>query len=108
VQSPIVGHSRLADVRDDAADNDASTEILELTNAATRLFNTTLYVCPVGWSTKVYELNGAAAAVWQSLRACHSVSEVAADQNVAVDDSFLMDAVGMLLEAGLVHPVPRA
>jgi hypothetical protein len=95
-------------VRDDAVDRDASTDILESAKAATRLFNATLYVCPVGWSTKMYELNGAAAAVWQSLGSCHTVGEVAADQGVEEGDEFLTDAVEMLLGAGLVHLAQKA
>ena len=95
-------------MRDEAVETDASSEILESANAATRLFNATLYVCPIGWSTKVYELNGAAAAVWQSLGSCRTVKEVAADQGVGEGDEFLTDAIEMLLDAGLIRRAPKA
>lgn len=72
-----------------------------------RLYNTTIYVCPVGWSSKVFELSGSAAAVWQSLGSFETLGEIASDQGVDESDEMLTEAVEALLKSGLLRLVAQ-
>ena len=74
-------------------------------DAAHRVVGSCCFVCPVGWSTEMFELQGAASAVWQSLRTPLSTAELATIHGVPSEDEFLLAAVTMLLESALVEPV---
>jgi len=85
-------------------DERAGTEAtrVEPVPAATRPCGPTLFVCPVGWSSEVFQLTGAAAAVWHQLVGPSSIDEVARRCGVDVDDAMLTEAMTMLSSAGLV------
>jgi hypothetical protein len=76
---------------------------IERVGAASRSAEGVSYVCPIGWSSDVFHLHGAAGAVWQSLEVCRTIADVAAANGVAADDEFLVSSITMMLEAGLLR-----
>lgn len=76
--------------------------------AATRALGEVQYVCRVGWETPVQQLEGSAGAVWLALEQYDRVADIAAHLGVAPDDEFLIAALDLLADAGLVEIVPTA
>lgn len=73
--------------------------------AATRAAGSTLFVCPVGWSSHVYQITGAAAMVWQHLDDFSTLPDLAARCGVDVDDDYFIEAIRMLTKVELIVEV---
>jgi hypothetical protein len=71
--------------------------------ATERIVGDTLYVCPVGWATDVYELTGAIAVVWDVLDRPRTIAELAHECAVRVDDDLLASSVADLFDRGLAR-----
>ena len=71
--------------------------------AATRAVDSTQYVTRVGWSEPVHRLEGAAGAVWMALADHDRVDSLAAALGVDADDEFLVAALDLLAEHGLIE-----
>jgi hypothetical protein len=80
-----------------------SERSIERVAATARSSNGVTYVCPIGWSTQVFHLHGAAGAVWQSLESSRTVAELAADNGVDDDDTFLIASITLMIDAGLAR-----
>lgn len=76
---------------------------IERVGAAARSLNGVTYVCPIGWSTEVFHLHGAAGAVWRSLESKRTLAEIASDNGVGVDDDYLVASLTMMIEAGIAR-----
>ena len=74
--------------------------------AATRSVGSTHYVTRVGWSEPVHRLDGAAGAVWLALADHDRVDSLAAALGVDADDEFLVAALDLLAEHGLIETDP--
>lgn len=99
----MVADPRLTAVRDEDADNSDAGRAVVRVRAASRAHDGTWYVCPLGWSTEVFELTGAAGAVWASLEESDDLDDVARRCGVDRDDEFLVASVQLLTDAHLVR-----
>lgn len=79
-----------------------STVTLTRVDAASRELGETAFVAPVGWSTDVYDLTGAATIVWRALSDPATIVELARRCDVDPHDELLTGAVTALIDRGLV------
>ena len=71
--------------------------------AVTRSAGAERYVCAVGWGTPVHRLQGAAAAVWAALESCDQLGDLASLLAVEPRDPYLLRAIDLLADVGLVE-----
>lgn len=73
--------------------------------ASTRVTDEVRVVCATGWTTRVHQLSGATRILWEALDAPRTRAELAAVVDVDPADPFFVQAVELLVEAGLFRPV---
>lgn len=75
-------------------------------SAATRVAGPIRVVCVTDWSTPVHQLSGATRLVWEALQTPQRPDQVATTLGVDADDPFLVQALDLLVDAGLVDRSP--
>ena len=83
----------------------ATDHLLRREFASTRVTDDVRVVCATGWTTRVHQLSGATRILWEALDAPRTPAELAAAVDVDPTDPFFVQAVELLVGAGLFHPV---